>query len=250
MTSIMLIIGCHSDSREQNAERCARHYKAESYKVALKNCEAAAAEGHLNSQWILANIYMLGLIDDNKDYKKAYDFLFQAADNGHTAAQRELGKLYLWGRGTERNVDSALMWLKLAARQKDTDAQFLIGVIYLGNKDHKGDQASALNWFKKAAGKGHKTAINNMAWIYATSTNKSLRKGKQGVKLMAPLVEKYPESFVYLDTYAAALAEAEEFEQAVEQQQKAISLLPETMKASVRQGYIDRLNAYKNNQPW
>ncbi len=245
----VLLTACHSDTDRKDAAQCAKHYKAESYKVALRKCENAAQQGDLNSQWILANIYTYGLADD-KDYEQAVVWLTQAAENGHTAAQRELGKRFMWGKGAERNIDNALKWFKLAAREGDTEAEFFIGVIYLGNKEHKGDQASAMNWFKKAAAAGHKMAINNLAWLYATSTNKSLRNGKQGILIMRPLVEKEPNSSVFLDTLAAAYAEVEDFPKAIEVQQQAIDNLPTKLQPSVRQGYLDRLEVYKDGKPW
>ncbi len=245
----LLLTACHSDTDRKEAKQCAKHYKAESYKVALRKCQSAAEQGDLNSQWILANIYTHGLAAE-KDYANAFVWLQQAAENGHTAAQRELGKRYMWGKGTERNYDQALKWFKLAAREGDTEAEFFMGVIYLGNKQHKGDQASAMNWFKKAAAGGHKMAINNLAWLYATSPNKSLRNGDKGVAIMLPLIEKEPKSSVLLDTLAAAYAESGDFAKAIEYQERAIEHLPEKMKPTIRQGYLDRLSHYQQDKPW
>lgn len=245
----VLLTACHSDTDRKDAKQCAKHYKAESYKVALRKCESAAEQGDLNSQWILANIYTHDLAA-GKDYAKAFEWLQKAAESGHTAAQRELGKRYMWGKGTQRNYDHALKWFKLAAREGDAEAEFFMGVIYLGNKEYKGDQASAMNWFKKAAAAGHKMAINNLAWLYATSPNRSLRNGNKGVAIMLPLIKKEPRSPVLLDTLAAAYAESGDFSKAVEYQERAIENLPEKMKPSIRQGYIDRLSQYKQDKPW
>ena len=41
--------------------------------------------------------------------------MVNAAKTGDVAAQYELGKAYLYGKGVEKNADDALRWLRLAA---------------------------------------------------------------------------------------------------------------------------------------
>lgn len=248
LTSIV-VVGCHSDSDRRSQKLCQKHYKAESYKVALKKCLVGAENGNIDSQWLLANLYSKGLAGE-KDKSKAAFWLNRAAENGHTAAQRELGKAYLWGNGIEHNPEQALHWFKLAARDNDTEAEFLIGIFYLGDGKRESDQASAMNWFKRAAASGHRMAINNLAWLYSTSPNPSLRNGKRAVEIMQPLIKKSPESSVLLDTLAAAYAESGEFEQAVSNQQMAVDNLKEKIGGTARQGYLDRLASYQQGKPW
>jgi tetratricopeptide (TPR) repeat protein len=233
----------------KEAAQCAQHYQAESYKVALKKCEVAAQAGDLNSQWLLANIYHHG-VAGQPDLQNAAQWYKQAAINGHTGAQREFGKLLFRGKGVERDIQQAIRWLTMAAREDDHDAEFYMGVIYMGGKDFRGDQASALHWFKRAAASGHKMAINNLAWLYATSTNPSLRNGTQAVALMLPLLEGEPDSPVFLDTLAAAYAESGDFATAIKTQQQAIGLLPQTLSSSIKQGYQQRLQFYQAAKPW
>nr|WP_256489747.1 tetratricopeptide repeat protein [Pleionea sp. CnH1-48] len=173
----------------------------------------------------------------------------KAANSNHAGAQLETGRAYLYGRGVERSVSNAMEWLNKAAK-KSPEAQFLIGVIYLGGFNGKADPSSALNWFKRASSFGHSMATNNAAWIYSTSHNKSLRNGSLAIKIMTPLVEKAPEQYIFLDTLAAAYAEAEQFEQAVEAQQKAVDYLPPQTNEKEKAGYIERLQSYQNHQPW
>ena len=246
---VFCLVGCESAEKSQKASQCKKHYQAESYAVAARVCQIAAEKGDMNSQWLLANLHLNKLIESASDTDAAH-WLSEAANNAHTAAQRELGLLYWRGRGVEQDADIAMNWFRLAARQKDTQAQFYIGVIYLDGAGEKSDPASALTWFKRAATNGHKMAINNIAWIYATSDNPSLRNGAKAVKLMLPLVSERPDSAVYVDTLAAAYAETRQFELAVEQQQKAIGLLSADAKQSIKEGFVERLNQYNNKQPW
>jgi hypothetical protein len=246
---LLLVSGCQSERELRAIELCAQHYKAESYKIALKQCQIAANAGDVNGQWLLANIYRHGLAGE-QNLTAAAEWFERAAANGHVGAQRELGKLLFRGKGVERDLNEAMRWLKLAARKQDPEAAFYMGVIYLGSKAHQGDQASALRWFKQASEAGHKMAVNNLAWLYATSSNPSLRNGTRAVAIMQPLVETQPNSPVYLDTLAAAYAETGAFSKAVATQTQAIALLPETLSPSVRQGYLARLEAYQAGKPW
>lgn len=246
----MLLAGCNDTEQSlTSAKQCERHYKAESYQVAARICAESAHAGNINSQWILAYIHLHKLIPDY-DYSIAAKWLEEAGDNGHTAAQRELGKMYLWGRGVPRDGELAMKWLKLAAREQDTQAEFFIGILFMGTDGIAADQASAIHWFKKAAARDHEMAINNLAWIYATSPNKSLRNGALAIKLITPLITEKPTASVLLDTLAAAYAENEQYAEAVEVQQKAIANLSDKVASSVRDGYVERLTAYKESRPW
>ncbi|WMS86928.1 tetratricopeptide repeat protein [Pleionea litopenaei] len=246
---VIPFLGCSNSTTPSAESQCEQHYKAESYQVAARVCIEAAELGSINSQWLLAHLHLYKLLPEADPSVAAY-WLEQAADNGHTASQRELGKLYLWGRGVKRDPEVSLQWLKLAAREGDIDAEFFIGVLFMGSKDFKADQASAINWFKKAASSGHKMAINNLAWIYSTSTNKSLRNGHLAVDIILPVLKDKPDSPVFLDTLAAAYAEDEQFELAVDTQQKAIEKLSEKTSEEVRAGYLERLSAYQALKPW
>ncbi|WP_144391677.1 SEL1-like repeat protein [Pleionea sediminis] len=245
----VVLLGCHSPNDHSSLSQCKKHFKAQSYKVALEKCRIGAESGNLDSQWLLANLYIKGLAGE-KQPEKAYEWLEEAASNGHTGAQRELGKAYLFGKHIARDGDSAVKWLKLAVREQDVEAQFLMGIYYLGDKQRNNDQASAINWFKKAAAANHKLAINNLAWIYSTSPNPSLRNGMQAVKIMQPLIKRSPDSAVLLDTLAAAFAESGDFKKAIDYQKQAIDNLKSEVKGAVRQGYLDRLKNYESNKPW
>lgn len=247
---ILLLIGCDSERPLYDAKVCRDHFQAESYQVALRSCVKAAKGGHLDSQWIVANIFMQGLAGDI-NMPEAIRWLDIAANNGHTAAQRELGKSYMSAsRSIPRDIDVALKWLKVAARKGDAEAEFSIGIIFLGSKNRQPDQASALHWFKKAAAKGNSGAMNNLAWIYATSPNKSLRNGEQAIKLAKRLLLLNPKSSTLLDTLAAAFAENGEFDLAIIHQEKAWQQLPEGLSQNVLDGYRKRLDSYKQGKPW
>jgi hypothetical protein len=70
--------------------------------------------------------------------------------------------------------------------------------------------------------------LNNLAWMLATSKERSVRNGKEAVKYATEACEKSNWScWAFLGTLAAAYAEAGDFERAVGWQQASLELVPE-----------------------
>ena len=92
-------------------------------------------------------------------------------------------------------------------------------------------------------------ALNQLAWIRATSVDSSLRDGQEAVAAAVKACEltkwQYP---AYIDTLAAAHAENREFERAVEFQKDALTKLPETSR--IRAGMEQRLSLYEQKKPY
>jgi tetratricopeptide (TPR) repeat protein len=90
-------------------------------------------------------------------------------------------------------------------------------------------------------------AYNEVGWLYATCSNARLRDGREAVENAKKACEltawKRPE---YLDTLAAAYAEAGNFDEAVKGELKAIELVSEKEKAD----YRSRLDLYKSHKPF
>lgn len=67
---------------------------------------------------------------ENKDYTTAFSYYKQAALRGHMPSQRILGNIYLIGEGVKQNTAQGIHWLNIAAEQKDSFAQFTLALIY------------------------------------------------------------------------------------------------------------------------
>ena len=69
---------------------------------------------------------------------------------------------------------------------------------------------------------GDLSAANNLAWILATHPDQRFRNGAEAVDLLRPLLGGRDCDSNFLDTLAAAYAEAGRFEQARKQRQRPL----------------------------
>ncbi len=115
------------------------------------------------------------MFEDSATRQRALTLLMAAAAKGHAAANTRLGVFFQLGTYVE--------------------------------KSHARAQTSST---KSRSLRGDLTARNNLAWLLATSPSADLRDGERAVTLAQPLAVLY-ESWGYLDTLAAAQAEAGDF---------------------------------------
>jgi tetratricopeptide (TPR) repeat protein len=92
-------------------------------------------------------------------------------------------------------------------------------------------------------------ALNRLAWLKATCPEASLRNGKEAARVAnrACDLTKW-KNWTYLDTLAAAYAEAGDFESAVKFQAQAIELGPASDDR--RAGMHKRLELYRKKKPY
>ena len=88
-------------------------------------------------------------------------------------------------------------------------------------------------------------ALNFFAWILATCTNEDIRDGARAIQLAerACSLTKW-RNHAFVDTLAAAYAEAGQFDEAIEHQMRAISMADETST----EGYGQRLKSYQERR--
>ena len=90
-------------------------------------------------------------------------------------------------------------------------------------------------------------ALNNLAWMLATCPLDGIRNGREAVTLAgraARLTRR--NNFTFLDTLAAACAEAGDFMKAVQWQERAVQLAPQQQKETLRR----RLDLYRAGKPF
>jgi serine/threonine protein kinase/TPR repeat protein len=88
-------------------------------------------------------------------HRDALSILQQLAQRGNVEAEAKLGRLYLDGRGVERNADEALRLFRSAAGKGHADAQFRLGEIYEAGQAVTQSYYLAYFWYSVAARHGH-----------------------------------------------------------------------------------------------
>jgi len=121
-----------------------------------------AQQGDSNAQINLGFMYDYGYGLD-RDARKAADWYRLSAEGGLAAAQFNLGLMYTEGHGVEQNPVKASYWLQQAAEQGQADAQFALA-LHLRDVMAVPQQSEAVQrWLRQAAAQGHGEALDALA---------------------------------------------------------------------------------------
>jgi len=99
-----------------------------------------------------------------------------------------------------------------------------------------------------ATSKARRWVQTNLAWLLATCPEDAVRDGSRAVALAEEVVASTPKDVAYLDTLAAAYAEAGRFDEAVKTEQAALA--PMKKGNTLRDEYREHLKSYKDKKPW
>lgn len=207
----------------------------------------AAEAGSAVAQAKLGHIYLTG---DGvaADPATARQWFEQAAEAGHPTGMMGLAYLYDTGTGVAQDGAQALDWYRRAAEAGTLEAQLRMAYAGLRQGDLAG-QREAATWLAAAAEHNDPQALNDYAWLLATSAFEQMRNGAQATTLAMQAVSRDGKSAAYLDTLAAAYAEAGKFDRAVTTQEQALALVPADqpeLAAELRQ----RLEQFQHGEPW
>ena len=96
-----------------------------------------------------------------QDYTQAVAWYRQAAEQGDSEAQFQLGIVYTLGKGVSQDAAQAVDWYRQAAEQGHAVAQFALGVSYANGEGVPQDYQQAYAWFSVAAANGVADAVTN-----------------------------------------------------------------------------------------
>lgn len=101
------------------------------------------------------------------NYTEAYAQWLPLAEKNDVAAQRNIGHLYRWGQGVEKNIETAMQWYRRAAELGFSRAQANLAAIYLqGEEGVTVNYDEAHKWFAAAAIQGHAVAQYNLGLMF------------------------------------------------------------------------------------
>lgn len=220
-------------------------YEKGDYAEAIKDYTKAI---ELNPRYADAH-YNRGIAyDDKGEYDRAIKDYTKAIELNPGYADAYVNRGIAYGRKGE--YDQAISDFNEAIEidPNVATAYYNRGLAY--NK--KGQYEQSISDYTKAieVEPGYSSAYNSLAWILATCVDERYRDGKKAIKLSKQALESNSNPF-YMDTLAAAYAEAGAFGDAVRTQEEVLTLLREEGDAYGLMGEASRrLEFYRTGKPW
>ncbi|MFT4587253.1 MAG: TPR repeat protein [Limisphaerales bacterium] len=125
-----------------------------------------AEAGEAKAQFEMGLVFERGLLGQERDLTKAFQWYASAAPQGHVSAQNNLATLYTRGKGVERNYGEAVKWYRVAAMSGNDGAQNNMGWMYQNGLGVPQDYQQALSWYLKSAETGNSSAQNNLGILH------------------------------------------------------------------------------------
>lgn len=100
--------------------------------------------------------------------KLAFDWCFANQDYQDADIWSDLGAMYYYGTGTDKNIEQALYWLRKAADHGYALAQFNLGWIYEANDGVPYNFEESARWYLLAAENGNADAQAQMGMMYTS----------------------------------------------------------------------------------
>lgn len=98
---------------------------------------------------------------------------------------------------------------------------------------------------------GNPFTTQQFAWSLATHADEDVRDAEQALTLIEQLFERADwQEFYFLETHAAALAANQQFEKAVEVQERAMDMYEEENDEDASEEMEARLTLYQQNKPF
>lgn len=164
------------------------------YRRARKWYTRAFKQHSITNPDIAYAAYRLGWLHERglgckKDIKTACLLYRKAAKAGCAEAQRALGYLYDKGLGLPRNYTKAYKWYARAALQADETACNNIGFLYYNGNGVRRSKKQAKKWYKLAARAGSIIALSNLGILYEDAGH--LKKAARYYRRAAEAGSKY-----------------------------------------------------------
>lgn len=147
-TSSTAVAGFNNIKANIAKDRGNSAYENKDYAKAFKEYQFAAERGDEYCQFMLACMYIAGE-GVNRNSKKYYYWIQQAADQGYPPANYLLGRKYLPSKPS-----SAVKYFKLAAKKEHESSMYILGLMYAAGNGVSQSISEALAWFRRAKAQG------------------------------------------------------------------------------------------------
>lgn len=195
---------------------------------AVKWFRKAAEKGDGAGEYSLGEMYLTGR-GVAADVAEGAKLMRIAAQDGDPRGQFNLAAMYAQGQGVPKDDNEAAKWMRKAADQGLAAGQFGLGSMYAHGKGVPQNATEAVKWYRKAGDQDDPNALNNLAFLLATSIDPNIRNPKEAIVTAQKAVAVSGENPACLDTLATAYNEAGQPNKAVEAERRALALNPENL---------------------
>lgn len=181
--------------------------------------------------------------NNRRDFKTELKILTPLAESGNPDALGNIGNMYAFGNGVDKNLATAYSYWSRAAEKHLGTAMFNIASLYnTGQGGLDKDQSQAALWYKKAAEHRHEKAMINLSSIYATGQGleKNIRLAAAWASLAATNTKSEQSKNIYLNQLRQ-LANGMSKEE-MDETQKIMSELAQIIDANVDKYMKQRSN--------
>lgn len=121
------------------------------HRLALRQLVDRASDGDAKALYDLARLHETGYDSIPLDSARSMALYLESAEKGYPPAMNYIGFRYFTGNGFEKDIDSALYWIRKAADQGDITAAANLGYLLSESKEIPHDEAEAIRWISIAA---------------------------------------------------------------------------------------------------
>lgn len=176
---------------------------AEQFPKLFQTIKERADQGFTGAQTNLGLIYAWGIGVD-KDEREACKYFKLAADKGDAIAQTHLGSKYFLGHGVDKDKKESFRYCKLAADQGNAMAQFQLAIVL--DNPYEGDMRETLKYLKLAADQGNAKGQSRLSnkYFQGDGVDQDMKKAFKYSKLAADQ-ENADDQYILSRMYTLAL---------------------------------------------
>ena len=151
-------------SAQENCEELIRDNQCMN---AITACSLAAEMNDPRAQVALSRLYSSTLYGDfRRNYKKAFQWMETAANQGDTDAEVAMAEIYMAGEVAPMNARKARIWYEKAAAKDDLDGINGLARLYRYGSGVRKDQEKAFEYYQKASLQGHTRSQVGLGMAY------------------------------------------------------------------------------------
>lgn len=164
LSLIPILFFQHLNAEEKGCEALIRENQCMD---AIAVCSLAAEENNPKAQIALSKLYSGTLYGDfRRNYKKSFQWMEAAANQGNTDAEVEMAEMYIRGEVIPMNARKAKTWYEKAAAKDDLDGINGLARLYRYGSGVRKDQEKAFEYYQEASLQGHTRSQVGLGMAY------------------------------------------------------------------------------------